>query len=438
MSRLFLITLIVLMPALSHAQLGGILRRTKEKISQKVNDRVDKKIDRSIDNNLDKIENGINPGQKKEEVVNSGDQVDVSRPKTSDNKQSPALTLYSKFDFVAGESIIYHNDFSSDALGELPIGWNSNGNGEVVEINGLTGKWVQLFRNAFYLTDNTAFFTENFTIEFDLLIRRSNPASSFPQLGFGIMAVPKDSTTNSFYLRQYSKHFAAELKVQPSDYNGSHMHYESFEGGNRFLETEVKRYPQLEKLFNTPIHISIQAQKTRLRIWFNETKMYDLPRAIKEGVSLNQFFLFVKGNGGDESEVGYDISSIKIAKGRADTRHKLMDEGRFSTTGILFDVNSANIKPESFGALKEIADVLIQFPNIRVKVIGHTDSDGSDAANMELSLRRAEAVKKTISSEFAIDSNRIEFTGKGESEPVADNSNKVGKAQNRRVEFIKM
>jgi outer membrane protein OmpA-like peptidoglycan-associated protein len=87
--------------------------------------------------------------------------------------------------------------------------------------------------------------------------------------------------------------------------------------------------------------------------------------------------------------------------------------------------------------VKEIASVLKE-NNIKVKVIGHTSSDGDDQANMELSKKRAAAVKDLLVNEFAIDESRLQTEGKGETQPVADNKTKEGKVLNRRVEFIKL
>lgn len=235
----------------------------------------------------------------------------VSKAQPGDATGSKA---YTRTGFTAGEKIIYSNDFSNERVGELPVGWNTNGNGGVVNIKGRPGNWMQLYKDAFYLTDNKQFFTEDFTVEFDLLLRRMNPKGDFPQLGFGMMATNKDSTTHSQSIREYKKYFAAELKVQPYDYKGSHMHYESFEKYNKYLETEIKKYPVLEEYFNTSVHISIHVQKERLRIWFNEIKLYDLPKAVKAGIQLNQLFFFVKGNGSNEEQVSYNISNIKIAQ----------------------------------------------------------------------------------------------------------------------------
>ena len=75
---------------------------------------------------------------------------------------------------------------------------------------------------------------------------------------------------------------------------------------------------------------------------------------------------------------------------------------------------------------------------MKIKVIGHTSSDGDDKANLELSKKRSAAVKDLLVSEYSFDANDIETDGKGETQPVADNKTKEGKAQNRRVEFIKL
>ncbi|MGE5411827.1 MAG: OmpA family protein, partial [Clostridiales bacterium] len=142
----------------------------------------------------------------------------------------------------------------------------------------------------------------------------------------------------------------------------------------------------------------------------------------------------------DQNEDSYEVyfSNLRFAAGLPDMRNKLLTEGKLVTHGINFDVNSDKIRPDSYGTLKEIANVLKENSDVRVKIVGHTDSDGADAANMDLSKRRADAVKNALSSEFSIDKSRLEAAGKGESEPIADNATTEGKANNRRVEFIKL
>src|SRR5687768_3880988 len=310
---------------------------------------------------------------------------------------------YAKYDFVPGEQIIYSNDLATDNMGELPTGWNSNGTGAVVTLDALPGNWVQLYQNAVYLTDNKASFTENFTIEFDLVLRRNNPKAAFPAFVWGVLSSGNLTTTDNGLLKNYTASFATEMHLQPYDNNGSTIRLQTFADSKSYLKTDISKPGALLQQFNQVIHVAMQVQKERLRIWFNEEKLYDLPKAITTGVSINQLYFNVKRYGGPEQEVGYAISNIKIAKGLADTRHKLINEGRFSTTGILFDVNSYSILPESNGVLGEIAGVLTKNPELKIKIIGHTDSDGNEAANLELSKKRAAAVKQFLVNHFNIE-----------------------------------
>jgi OmpA-OmpF porin, OOP family len=345
---------------------------------------------------------------------------------------------YAKYDFVPGEQVIYSNDFATDNMGELPVGWNSNGSAAVVTLDALKGNWVQLYQNAAYLTDNKASFTENFTIEFDLVLRRSNPKAAFPQFVWGVLSSGNLTPAHNELLKNYTTTFATEMKLQPYDNSGSYINLETFADRKSYCKTDIQKPGTLLQRYNKTIHVAMQVQKERLRIWFNEEKLYDLPKAIAPGSQINQLYFIVKRYGGPDQEVGYAISNIKIAKGLPDTRHKLVNEGRFSTTGILFDINSASIKSESYGVLNEIAGILAKVPELRIKIIGHTDNDGNEAANLELSRKRAASVKQWLAANFNINGSRIEVDGAGESKPVSNNNTVAGKANNRRVEFVKL
>jgi outer membrane protein OmpA-like peptidoglycan-associated protein len=142
-----------------------------------------------------------------------------------------------------------------------------------------------------------------------------------------------------------------------------------------------------------------------------------------------------------EHLVAYAVAyfkDLRVAAGAPDTRNKLITEGRLVTRGILFDSGSDRIKPESYGTLKEIGTVLTENPGVRVRIIGHTDSDGEEAVNLELSKRRAAAVREALVKEFAVDGGRLETDGKGEGTPAGPNDSPQGKANNRRVEFVKL
>jgi len=180
-------------------------------------------------------------------------------------------------------------------------------------------------------------------------------------------------------------------------------------------------------------HISVAVNGKRFRLWVNQDKVVDVPRLVPEQTPY--FKLSPWGLKGEELMF---ISNFKVAEGRPDLRSQLINEGKFSTTGILFESGSSTIKPQSLGIIKAIAQLLTAEPSVQVKVVGHTDSDGDDAFNMQLSLDRANAVKNVLVSTYAVDAQRLSTEGKGEQEPVGDNTSTSGKANNRRVEFIKI
>lgn len=168
----------------------------------------------------------------------------------------------------------------------------------------------------------------------------------------------------------------------------------------------------------------------------NEEKIWDIPKALNATTQYNSI-IFGLANSRRATD-RYYLGNLKLAVGAPDTRNKLITEGKFVTRGILFDVNSDKLRSESYGALKDIANVLTENADVKVKIIGHTDSDGDDKSNLELSKRRAEAVKNFLIKEFNVNQSRIETDGKGESQPVDKNLTPEGKANNRRVEFIKV
>jgi len=162
--------------------------------------------------------------------------------------------------------------------------------------------------------------------------------------------------------------------------------------------------------------------------------VWDVPKAVLLTARLNALIFEIEAI----DKWHFLISNIRLAVGAPDTRKKILEQKKWVTHGILFDVNSATIKPESYGTLKEMADVMKEYADLKVKIVGHTDADGSDEANLDLSKKRAASVKESLAKEFGIDEARMETDGKGESEPIDKNDTPAGKANNRRVEFIKL
>jgi len=101
---------------------------------------------------------------------------------------------------------------------------------------------------------------------------------------------------------------------------------------------------------------------------------------------------------------------------------------------VSFDTNSAAIKPQMRGVLEPFANSLRDDPNARLTIVGHADSTGSDSTNNALSIDRAQSVRDFLASR-GVSPARIETAGRGEREPVADNSSEAGRAKNRRVEI---
>ncbi|RYG53586.1 MAG: OmpA family protein [Chitinophagaceae bacterium] len=411
----------------AQAQLGKFTNKVKNKLSQKVNQRVDNRVDKTLDDGLDVVE-----GKKSVETVTEKKETPGSAsPKTS-------VKSYSKFDFVPGEKIIYADDFTGEEMGQLPLNWNTQGKAELVTLEAAKGNWLRLFPVASYLTSNKEPFTKNFTVEFDLLLSMENTGYSYPYFSFGLMSSGEDDAgDNKFLDGGYRKVQSAEVYLRLSSGGTTSTYMESYDRGARSFITESQQLSALEANYGKPVHFSIQVQESRLRVWVNAEKKFDLPKALPVTEIFNNLFFRTFSSSYKEDQLGFYIANLKIATGLPDTRHKLVEEGKFSTTGILFDVNAATIKPESAGVLKEIGETLVKHGELKVNIIGHTDSDGSDAANAELSKKRAEAVKKYLEENFKIEASRLSAEGKGDSEPVADNKTKEGKAQNRRVEFIK-
>jgi outer membrane protein OmpA-like peptidoglycan-associated protein len=119
-------------------------------------------------------------------------------------------------------------------------------------------------------------------------------------------------------------------------------------------------------------------------------------------------------------------------------REQLDETGRIVTHGILFDPDAYKIKGESFKTLKNIGRLLEDDPDLRLSIEGHTDSDGSDDHNLTLSKNRAASVRTYLSSKYGISADRLESKGWGETKPLDTNDSAEGKANNRRVELVKL
>jgi OmpA-OmpF porin, OOP family len=416
-------------------------------VKNKVNQRIEQKANQAIDKTLDETERNAKEaakGNKKGKAKKDGqgstnseaEEGAVSDDQQTSSSTKKSLTTYSKFDFIPGEKVLIVDQFENVAVGDFPADWNTNGTGEIVTAEGYDSKWIQINKEGVFMPDYITDLPENFTMQFDVMV---NEDFDFYSNGLQVTFL---STANRAKLNAFGRFsspgFGTRFTMHPTSAGnaGGNVVFENWDkDGNDILSNNLA-VQQFHAATNNFTKVSVWRQKQRLRVYFNDEKVLDIPRAFDAAAKYNAFtFGF---GGGHHSQDKYLIANLRLAVGAPDTRSKLITEGKLVTRGILFDVASDKIKPESYGTLKDIANVLKENPEVKVQIVGHTDADGEDTANLELSKKRSLAVKKSLETEFGIDPTRLSTDGKGESQPVDSNTNTVGKANNRRVEFIKI
>jgi OOP family OmpA-OmpF porin len=407
----------------------------KKKLENQVNRRLNQKTDQAIDKVLDTAEDSIAAGLKKDPNADqpadaqNGEVAAGAATGTAAGKsagQQTALESYSKYDFVPGAKVIFYDDFSQDAVGDFPALWNTNGSAEVVTTNLFPGNWMRFVMNECVWTDALLNLPENYTIEFDAIPIGGLEGAGMSGWNMRLMQAKNVKAWDSGTVPgQGGFWFRVEYFGRPG--YGTWLYGTECEQLKLSGNVEGDQYK--EKI-NQKYHIAIWVQKSRVRLYQDQNKIVDLPKAFPTGCVKPDRLRFEYG--------AAMISNVRIAVGAPDMRNKLMTEGKLVTYGIYFDVNKDVVKPESYGTLKEIAAILNEVPDVKVKIVGHTDSDGADAANLDLSKRRAASVKNELVKSFGVNGDRLVTDGMGESQPVAANDTPANKALNRRVEFIKL
>jgi len=412
-------------------------KRAQRAAERTVENRVDRETTKKTDAALDSI---LEPGSKKSpsdpHIENPLPPAGNDNPGNSNESSGSANTdalgstktieVYSKFDFVPGDKLIFYDDFSNDFMGDFPSKWNTNGGGEVVSVNGSDEKWLELISgyNIYFIPD-TPNLPEDYTIEFDVMaLGLDNKTSSTAFLRVALSDDDKFKDGANF----------VHAHIPFCQYSPIGITMANHINNKREIYSVVKADLR-EEILDTP-HISIAVNKQRFRLWVNEEKHIDIPRMVPQGAVLKTL-KFHMNNFKDGKERVF-ISNLKVAEGGLDLRRKLISEGEVSTNGILFDSGLANIQPQSMGIIRQISQVLQEENGMNLIITGHTDADGSGDANLSLSQKRAAAVKHALVNVYGISDSRLQTQGKGESEPIGDNNTPDGKAQNRRVVFKKI
>jgi outer membrane protein OmpA-like peptidoglycan-associated protein len=405
---------------LTTAQILNPKKILEKKAVNKTNQVINKAADKVVDSAF-----GATTQPKEKEQTNNKPPVenkskpDTDAPPASVNQ--PGLQAYSKYDFVPGEKLIFFDDFSQDAVGDFPALWTANAPGEINTLSIAPGNWFNLNStdgNYFYLKNID--FPKNYIIEFDIV-----PKKAGGRIAAGLILY-SESKPSEMDNNPHPGTSGIMISIEKANWNTA-----GYKTGESNMITGSSAINPVEQ--EKVNHVIIWVQNRRLRIYNKMAKVLDMPTNIYDGSKFNRFcFRLSRG-----ASCGSYISGVRITDASPDMRSKLITEGKLVSYGIYFDVNSDKVKPESYGTLKGIADVLKENAGVKIRIMGHTDADGNDAANLDLSKRRAASVKVELVNNFGIDASAIETDGKGETQPVAPNDTPSNKALNRRVEFIK-
>lgn len=326
---------------------------------------------------------------------------------------SPSLEAYQNYDFVPGDKIVFEDNFETDEMGEFPAHWrlingqatlNTVADRKSMLITAGSTRVRPLIKNPLYLTDT-------FTIEFDHYAKKGYG----PQLYF--YKTDKDASGN-------------DLEIASIDFCSSNSWIKMYtqvigeQSKSIDLPTPVSGDNYLDKWH----HIAIICKNKRLKIYIDQYRVISLPEF---GVSPKSFAFRADGT----SSSPIVLTGIRVANGGGMKTTDLKFTDPKIITHINFDIDKATIKPESMGTLNAVAEILINNPDLKFDIQGHTDNSGDAAHNLLLSQQRAAAVKVQLVS-MGTNASRLTSKGLGDTMPIADNKTPEGKANNRRVEFI--
>jgi OmpA-OmpF porin, OOP family len=417
-----ILCLAAVLPSQANAQ--GIfdqIRRSAERAVERVIDReVDRRTDKALTGVIECVagdracEEQAQRENKEVRYIPAGT-ASATGSASGNRASNPNQGVWVNYDFVPGDRVLFSEDFSADRVGNFPrrLGFIS-GNMEVVDVRG--ARQLRVTSPSAFEISLPQKLSERFTMEFDAFLSGTwlefNVAFSEPAGGFRKSRV----RASVQYLEGYTP---------------SYIHIQSERAGimtGTRWDVETKTLA----LMKETLPVRIMADGNYVKVYVNEHRIANIPSA---DLQRSQKIAFYFG-GETRPEKPIFIGNIRVAESRTTIYDDLKSKGRASTQGILFDVGSARIKPESTPTLKEIAQVLKDQASIRLSIEGHTDNTGSGANNQKLSADRAASVVSHLVSQEGIAANRLESVGFGDTKPVADNGTAEGRQNNRRVELV--
>jgi OOP family OmpA-OmpF porin len=417
---------LISLPASPTAVQAQVLKKLKDTAAQAAEDETMNQVDRMVRsgvacafNDLECIQSAEENGQTVVLIDTEGkpivdeDGQPVSDPEVAagmmgeepaaDAPMAPGSDVWANYDFVPGEQVLYVDDFSEDEAGDFPrrLEW-LRGNMELVEWEGRL--LLRATGESQFAIPVDGGVPEQFTLEFDLYD---------PSMASGTVIVTEEAPRNS---RDY--------------YENTRFDFGNWRGSGIWKDREPLSTVEDKRMASEIITARIMVDGAHAKAFINERRISNAPRVELARGDRVTFEMW----GRDDKPIY--IGNIRLAAGGRDLYDDLVEKGRVATQGILFDVDSDRIRPESTPTLDEIGEMLSDHPDLRIAIEGHTDSDGDDAYNRNLSEKRAAAVRQFLIATYSIEGGRLESTGFGESRPVADNDTPEGKQQNRRVELV--
>lgn len=394
----------------AHAQLGRLKDKVKSKVEQKVDEKTDKEIDDVLDGPDTKAaepeETPAEPGEESSPAPDAtkGGTVAAAKGGTATAED---MTLYTKYDFVPGDKVIFYDDYSVDEVGEFPSRWKLD-NG-VFEVAKQGNKKFVLCTNQGTIRPKVASgpLPPKYTIEVEFWSNGPEVAGHW------------------FHIYWFN---AADEKI------GVFHMKDNVNTGLWIMEKDLASKALPSQLAAGLHTMRVMATKTTLKCYIDNERVANVPAV--EGFAPVEWRLYLDPWGKENDPML--IGSVRYAEGGKTLKQQLDEAGRIVTHGILFDSGSDRIKAESCKTLADIGALLSDDPALRLSIEGHTDSDGSDTANLTLSQKRAEAVKTYLGATYQIDGGRLETKGLGETKPIDTNDTAEGKANNRRVELVKL
>ena len=306
------------------------------------------------------------------------------------------------WDFIPGEKILIYDDFTDMPKGGAPPHWKVRGSA----LRLVDGRLAASPGQATTMWPNVVKWPNNFTIEMDIL---GKPADDGQRL-FAWEFLKGDAWVWNTSI-QLNNEGACRVTIEIAD-----------PGESQYVDCKY----QLDK----PTKYALWVQDGRIRVYVNDERLMDLNQvnAPFQTASLRI----------DNGPVPVSMGPFRIAESAPDISKTVFATGRYITHGIQFDVNSDVVKPESRPVLELIAEALRADATLKLRVEGHTDSTGDPAKNLDLSKRRAESVKKALVGQFGIAADRLTTDGFGDTKPIGKNETPQGRAENRRVEFVKL